>query len=97
MLAHVFPLTCNELVSTGSSPPPISVKLPTDGRFVNLDRLDNLFLIAACFQQDLNLVSLFTGELRVSHQCSFDLVGQRDADLNAAHLLFQMDKVALMS
>jgi hypothetical protein len=51
----------------------------------------------AYFHQCFNLVSLFAGELRVCHQCSFDLAGLRGADRTAACLLFQPVKVALQS
>ena len=82
---------------TVASLPTIAAKLPAYGRFVNLNGLSYLFLVVTRFQQRFNLVSLFIGELHVCHRCSFDLVGLRVADLTAAHLLFQLDKVALQS
>jgi len=37
----------------------IAVKIPADGRFVNLDYLNNLIMAVYSFHQRLNLVSLF--------------------------------------
>jgi len=98
------------LIGPIASQSAIPSQLSADRGLMNLDRLRNLRLIVSGFQKRIpkgiyriNLVSLFTGMLRVgSHQCSpdwlgqaFDLAGLRSTDAAAAYLLSRHAKLHL--
>ena len=63
------------LLGSVASQPSVSSKLSADRGFVSSEYLSNLALLTANLSKTVNLVSFFSGELRVRpHQCSFDFV-----------------------
>jgi hypothetical protein len=47
----------------------IATQLSTNGLFMYANYFCNLSLVNSCFQKAINLVSLFTGKLCVTHEC----------------------------
>ena len=63
------------LLGPVASQPSVSSKLSADRGFVSSEYRSDLLLSMISFLQCIDLVSFFSGELRVrSHQCSFDFV-----------------------
>ena len=60
---------------TISSLTSVPFQFSADSRFVNSNRLGYFRLIMVSFQKCMNLISLTLGELVVTHERSFDLVG----------------------
>ena len=55
--------------------PTIASEFSANRGFMNPDIVRYFSLVMSCFQKYVNLVSLFSGKLRIgSHQCSFDVV-----------------------
>ena len=76
----------------------IASKFSADRGFVYLDEECYFGLVMSCFQKYVNLVSLFSGKLRVgSHLCSFDFGRFKKYRCYCSLPLIPTFKVALVS
>ena len=84
------------LFRTVSAKATVAAPFSTDCRFVDTDNFGDFGLKKSCFHKCVNLVSLFSGELRVvTHQCSSYFGRLEKHEPTAARLSCQLRRVAL--
>ena len=94
------PCQCQMMGLSGAISPqaPIPAQLPADGRFISLQHFGYLGLVIFGLLQDIDLVSLLLGKLRVaSHVCSSCLAVRDRLQMLTQLALLPTGRVALGS